>query len=80
MQQLSKMLLYAIVISATALQAGVKVTGTVTSESGEALSYANVTVVGTNVGTASGEDGTYSQLANLVAHHRDGRHCIYTAG
>ena len=78
MQQLSKMLLYAIVISATALQAGVKVTGTVTSESGEALSYANVTVVGTNVGTASGEDGTYS--LDLPSDLKAGQSITLSAG
>ena len=42
--------------------ASVTVTGTVTNTNGEGLSYANVTVVGTNVGTASSDDGSYTLL------------------
>ena len=59
MQKVSKILSIAIILSITALQAGVSVSGTVTSDNGEPLAYANVTVVGTNVGTASSEDGSY---------------------
>ena len=60
MQKVSKILSIAIILSITALQAGVGVSGTVTSDNGEPLAYANVTVVGTNVGTASSEDGSYT--------------------
>ena len=44
MRQLSKMLFLVIIMSTFALQAGVRVSGTVTTESGDPLSYANVTV------------------------------------
>ena len=37
-----------------------QVSGTVTNKDGEALSYANISVLGLNVGTASSEDGTFS--------------------
>ena len=60
MLQSSRMLFLVIIMSAISLQGGVRISGTVTTESGDPLSYANVTVVGTNVGTASSEDGTYT--------------------
>ena len=38
----------------------IQVSGSVTNKDGEALPYANVSVLGLNVGTASSEDGTFS--------------------
>ena len=38
----------------------IQVSGSVTNKNGEALPYANVSVLGLNVGTASSVDGTFS--------------------
>ena len=38
----------------------IQVSGSVTNKDGEALPYANVSVLGLNFGTASSEDGTFS--------------------
>jgi len=65
-------------MSTFALQAGVRVSGTVTTESGDPLSYANVTVVGTNVGTASSEDGSYT--LDLPSNLGAGQSVTLTAG
>ena len=78
MRQLSKMLFLVIIMSTFALQAGVRVSGTVTTESGDPLSYANVTVVGTNVGTASSEDGSYT--LDLPSSIGAGQSVTLTAG
>ena len=78
MRQLSKMLFLVIIMSTFALQAGVRVSGTVTTESGDPLSYANVTVVGTNVGTASSEDGSYT--LDLPSNLGAGQSVTLTAG
>ena len=78
MQKVSKILSIAIILSITALQAGVSVSGTVTSDNGEPLAYANVTVVGTNVGTASSEDGSYT--LDLPSNFTAGQSVTLTAG
>ena len=78
MQKVSKILSIAIILSITALQAGVSVSGTVTSDNGEPLAYANVTVVGTNVGTASSEDGSY--ILDLPSNFTAGQSVTLTAG
>ena len=78
MQKVSKILSIAIMLSITALQAGVSVSGTVTSDNGEPLAYANVTVVGTNVGTASSEDGSYT--LDLPSNFTAGQSVTLTAG
>ena len=36
-----------------------KISGTVTDEDGNPLKFTNITVMGTNVGTATNEDGSY---------------------
>ena len=78
MLQYSKMLFLVIIMSAISLQGAVRISGTVTTESGDPLSYANVTVVGTNVGTASSEDGTYT--LDLPSNLNAGQSITLTAG
>ena len=78
MLQSSRMLFLVIIMSAISLQGGVRISGTVTTESGDPLSYANVTVVGTNVGTASSEDGTYT--LDLPSSLNAGESITLTAG
>ena len=78
MLQSSRMLFLVIIMSAISLQGGVRISGTVTTESGDPLSYANVTVVGTNVGTASSEDGTYT--LDLPSNLNAGQSITLTAG
>ena len=78
MLQSSRMLFLVIIMSAISIQGGVRIAGTVTTESGDPLSYANVTVVGTNVGTASSEDGTYT--LDLPSSLNTGESITLTAG
>lgn len=53
-------LLLFLLLSLTALQAKIKVTGTVTDENKESVIGANVTVKGTNIGTITDLDGKYT--------------------
>lgn len=53
-------LLFFLLLSLTALQAQIKITGTVTDETKETVIGANITVKGTTIGTISDINGKYS--------------------
>lgn len=59
--KLSRLFLLAIVFVVSGLSAqGTNISGVVTSEDGTPLAYADVLVVGSNYGTSTGDNGTYS--------------------
>ncbi|MBT4054292.1 MAG: hypothetical protein HOE74_04050, partial [Candidatus Marinimicrobia bacterium] len=62
MKRISQSIVFIAFISITWAQTTGKISGTVTSEDGKALPGANISIVGTSIGTASGADGDYTIL------------------
>ena len=60
MKRISELIVLTAFMSITWAQTTGKISGTVTSENGEVLPGANISIVGTSIGTASGTDGDYT--------------------
>ena len=60
MKRISQLIVFAAFISITLAQTTGKISGTVTSDDGKVLPGANISVVGTSIGTASGAEGDYT--------------------
>ena len=60
MKRISQLIMFTAFMSITWAQTTGKISGTVTSDAGKVLPGANISIVGTSIGTASGTDGDYT--------------------